>query len=106
MATGTVRLIRVLRTKPEKIYRAFIDADAMAKWLPEAVPAQLMALVDLSSQKVWLLLKEELPMVAQQRSGGRFHFYMYTDPTHKPRSTERTGTRPRVREVPHRESGA
>lgn len=34
MATGTVRLHRVLRTQPEKIYRAFLDADAMAKWLP------------------------------------------------------------------------
>ena len=34
MPTGTVRLHRVLRTKPEKIYRAFLDADAMAKWLP------------------------------------------------------------------------
>ncbi|QAU35034.1 SRPBCC family protein [Janthinobacterium sp. 17J80-10] len=34
MATGTVRLHRVLRTRPEKIYRAFIDAAAMAKWLP------------------------------------------------------------------------
>lgn len=34
MATGTVRLHRVLRTKPEKIYRAFVDATAMAKWLP------------------------------------------------------------------------
>ncbi|MBI2725535.1 MAG: SRPBCC family protein [Polaromonas sp.] len=34
MATGTVRLHRVLRTKPEKVYRAFLDADAMAKWLP------------------------------------------------------------------------
>jgi uncharacterized protein YndB with AHSA1/START domain len=33
-ATGTVRLHRVLATKPEKVYRAFIDADAMAKWLP------------------------------------------------------------------------
>jgi len=31
---GTVRLHRVLRTKPEKVYRAFLDADAMAKWLP------------------------------------------------------------------------
>ena len=31
---NTVRLHRVLRTKPEKIYRAFLDADAMAKWLP------------------------------------------------------------------------
>jgi uncharacterized protein YndB with AHSA1/START domain len=32
--TGTVRLHRVLPTKPEKIYRAFVEADAMAKWLP------------------------------------------------------------------------
>ena len=31
---NTVRLHRVLATKPEKIYRAFIEADAMAKWLP------------------------------------------------------------------------
>jgi uncharacterized protein YndB with AHSA1/START domain len=31
---GTVRLHRVLRTKPEKIYRAFLEPDAMAKWLP------------------------------------------------------------------------
>ena len=32
--TGTVRLHRILRAKPEKIYRAFLTADAMAKWLP------------------------------------------------------------------------
>jgi uncharacterized protein YndB with AHSA1/START domain len=31
---NTVRLHRVLATKPDKIYRAFIEADAMAKWLP------------------------------------------------------------------------
>ena len=34
MATNTVRLHRVLRSKPERVYRAFLDADAMAKWLP------------------------------------------------------------------------
>lgn len=34
MATGTVRLHRVLRAPPERVYRAFLDADAMAKWLP------------------------------------------------------------------------
>lgn len=34
MTTGTVRLHRVLRAKPEKIYRAFTDAEAMARWLP------------------------------------------------------------------------
>lgn len=34
MATHTIRLHRVLRTTPEKLYRAFLDADAMVKWLP------------------------------------------------------------------------
>lgn len=34
MSAQTVRLHRVLRTTPEKLYRAFVDADAMAKWLP------------------------------------------------------------------------
>ena len=32
--TNTVRLHRVLRAKPERVYRAFIDPDAMVKWLP------------------------------------------------------------------------
>src|SRR6184192_1127500 len=32
--SNTVRLHRVLATKPEKLYRAFLDGDAMAKWLP------------------------------------------------------------------------
>ena len=31
---GTVRFHRVLRAPPERVYRAFIDADAKAKWLP------------------------------------------------------------------------
>ena len=31
---GTVRFHRVLRAPPEKVYRAFLDADAMIKWLP------------------------------------------------------------------------
>ena len=34
MPANTVQLHRVLRTSPERIYRAFLDADAMAKWLP------------------------------------------------------------------------
>ena len=34
MPTNTVRFHRVLRATPEKIYRAFVDADALAKWLP------------------------------------------------------------------------
>jgi uncharacterized protein YndB with AHSA1/START domain len=34
MLTNTVRLHRVLRATPERIYRAFLDPDAMVKWLP------------------------------------------------------------------------
>jgi uncharacterized protein YndB with AHSA1/START domain len=34
MSTNTIRLHRVIRATPEKIYRAFLDAEAMAKWLP------------------------------------------------------------------------
>ena len=34
MPTSTIRLHRVLRAPPERVYRAFLDPDAMAKWLP------------------------------------------------------------------------
>src|SRR3569832_1392003 len=34
MSTNTNRLHRVIRATPERVYRAFLDADALAKWLP------------------------------------------------------------------------
>ena len=34
MSTGTVRLHRVIKAPPDRIYRAFLDPDAMVKWLP------------------------------------------------------------------------
>lgn len=34
MAGNTVKLHRVFATKPSKVYRAFLDADALARWLP------------------------------------------------------------------------
>jgi len=34
MSTNTITLHRVLRAPPERVYKAFLDADAMAKWLP------------------------------------------------------------------------
>lgn len=34
MATHTIRLHRVLRASPDRVYRAFLDPDAMVKWLP------------------------------------------------------------------------
>ena len=32
--TGTVKLHRVIRAKPDRVYRAFLESDALAKWLP------------------------------------------------------------------------
>ena len=54
---------------------------ALDWWVPEDSPAQLFAFVDLSEERVWLLTMEDLALHAQQRSGGRYHLYMYTDPT-------------------------
>ncbi len=34
MATGTVKIHHVLRASPERVYRAFLEPDAIAKWLP------------------------------------------------------------------------
>lgn len=34
MATGTVRLHRILRAPPERVYQAFVDPDAICRWLP------------------------------------------------------------------------
>jgi uncharacterized protein YndB with AHSA1/START domain len=34
MSANTVRLHRVLRSKPERVYRAFLEADALIKWMP------------------------------------------------------------------------
>lgn len=62
---------------------------ALDWWVSESVPAALVALVDLSTEKVWLFKREELMALAQQKSSGRVHLYMYTDPSVKPRRPDR-----------------
>lgn len=62
---------------------------ALDWWIQDASPAQFVALVDLSSETVWLLSHAELLAHAQQRSSGRAHIYMYTDPSASPRKTDR-----------------
>ena len=49
-------------------------------WVSEDCPAELYAFADLSSRRIWILTKQELASAAQQRSSGRLHLYMYTDP--------------------------
>jgi len=47
--TNTIRLHRMLRAQPERVYRAFLEADAMAKWLP---PNEFVGKVQQSDAKV------------------------------------------------------
>ena len=80
-ATGnTVKFHRVLTTKPEKIYRAFLDADAMAKWLPpygftakvDHMDAQVggtfrMSFTNFTSQKSHAFSGKYLELIPNQR---------------------------------------
>ncbi|MDG4648022.1 hypothetical protein P6F26_06165 [Roseibacterium sp. SDUM158017] len=50
---------------------------ALDWWLREDSPAELVALTDLSRDRVWLFRHHELDYHAQQRSSGRLHFYFY-----------------------------
>lgn len=54
---------------------------ALDWWVPQDSPAELFAFVDVSENRVWLFGKPELEKNAQQKSNGRFHLYMYTDPS-------------------------
>jgi hypothetical protein len=58
-------------------------------WVPEGSPADFVAFVDLSSQRIWVMKLSELPMFAQQHANGRYHFFISVDPTYKPRKTDR-----------------
>ena len=62
---------------------------ALDWWFPEDSPAEIIALVDLSDRRIWCFEKTEAVDIAQQKSSGRAHLYMYTDPTHKPKKTGR-----------------
>ena len=55
-------------------------APAIDWWVSEDCPAGIYAFADVSTRRVWLFTKEELASAAQQRSNGRLHFYMSTNP--------------------------
>ena len=58
-------------------------------WLPEEAVADLYALVDLSSDRVWLFKASEIPKLAQQHSSERYQLYMYVDPEARPRKQDK-----------------
>ena len=52
---------------------------ALDWWVRKNSPADMVALVDLQSESIWLLSHEELVKVAQQQNTARLHFYFYAD---------------------------
>jgi hypothetical protein len=60
-------------------------------WVSEDCPAEWFAFADISTRRVWLLTRPELVSAAQQRSNGRLHLYMYTDPDSGALAFERHG---------------
>src|ERR1700759_393871 len=70
---NTIRLHRVLRATPERIYRAFLDADALAKWLP---PNGFTGKVHHLDAKVGGVYKMSFPNFTTGKShsfGGTYH---------------------------------
>jgi hypothetical protein len=58
---------------------------ALDWWLSQLSPAELVALVDVRSERVWLFKHAELLNASQQKPEGRMHFYMYVDPNYSPK---------------------
>lgn len=53
---------------------------ALDWWVPDDSPADLVAFVDLSTSRVWLMAMKEVPKHAQQHPARRYHFFMYVHP--------------------------
>lgn len=81
----TIQIKTNLKAKPGGGRRQL----ALDRWVQEDSPADLVALAGLSINRVWLLNMEEISKFAQQHSSGRYHIYMYIDPTVKPSKAKR-----------------
>jgi uncharacterized protein YndB with AHSA1/START domain len=86
MSTNTIRLHRVLRATPEKIYRAFLDASAMAKWLP---PNGFTAQVDRLDAKVGGTYKMSFTNFTTGKSHGFGGTYLELVPHERIRYTDK-----------------
>jgi hypothetical protein len=77
----TIQVKTNLKTKPA----GGKGAPALDWWFPEASPADMIALVDVSEARVWLFPFDVAASLAQQSSNGNYHLYMYIDPSAKVR---------------------
>lgn len=77
----TIQVKTNLRAKPGGGKGAL----ALDWWMPAESPAELFALVELETDRIWLFSHEEVSRFAQQKPEGRLHFYLYTDDQVVPR---------------------
>lgn len=61
---------------------------ALDWWIADDCPSELAAFVDVSTDRAWLFTKQELAEFAQQHSSGRYHLYMYVDPSTRSRGSK------------------
>jgi hypothetical protein len=57
---------------------------ALDWWIEDGTPANLIALTDLSTLRVWLFRLAEVRQLAQQHPPHSYHLYMHVDPTTRP----------------------
>jgi hypothetical protein len=62
---------------------------ALDWWVGVDTPADYVAMVDLSSTNAWLFSIKEIASLAQQKSSGRYHLYMYINAATKPKKQGR-----------------
>ena len=86
MPTNTVRFHRVLHAPPERVYRAFLDADAKAKWLP---PYGFTAKVHHSEAKVGGTYKMSFTNFTTKKSHGFGGKYVELVPNERIRYTDK-----------------
>jgi len=77
---ATIQVKTNLRPKPS----GGRGKSALDGWIPDGCPAGLIALVDLSARRIWLLKASEIQKVAQQKPRGRYHVCMSTDRAYQP----------------------
>ena len=77
--------------KPKRRWSILVTTNLMPKkaggkgkmaldwWVPEKAAADYISCVDMSTLRVWLFSGREFQRLSQQKAGGRFHLYMYTN---------------------------
>lgn len=88
---GTGYDIEVTLTKPRRLWKMLVTTNLQPKkaggkgkmaldwWIPIEHEADHIACVDLSTLRIWLFKGQEYAKFAQQKAGGKYHLYMYTN---------------------------